>query len=347
MSARLMGMAFKTGIPRGQRFVLVKLCDCANDEGLCYPSQETVAEDTGFGETAVQQHIKWLKENNFIKSARRQRGRERQSDIYRINVALLEKCYAEAAKRKAERRAKMREEPSDFEPSDFEPSDFEPSDFGSKNPQILSHEPSDFGGSLYEEPSVEPSIEPSGYCTAPQTAADTPSCGFASEPAPRSDFVGNGFANPSTGRAVQTQAEILPAEPVRPARPSENPAEPENASATNRAVWAAYRQAYLDRYGVEPLRNAKVNGQIAQFVRTVGAEDAPKLAAFYPWHNGGFFVQRRHDFGLLLQSAQQIRTDWLRGEQMTQTKARQTEKTQTAVETHKGALAILQAKGLV
>ncbi|WP_323175822.1 helix-turn-helix domain-containing protein [Neisseria cinerea] len=161
MSARLMGMAFKTGIPRGQRFVLVKLCDCANDEGLCYPSQETVAEDTGFGETAVQQHIKWLKENNFIKSARRQRGRERQSDIYRINVALLEKCYAEAAKRKAERRVKMREEPSDFEPSDFEPSDFEPSDFGSKNPQILNHEPSDFGGSLYEEPSVEPSVEPS------------------------------------------------------------------------------------------------------------------------------------------------------------------------------------------
>lgn len=151
MSARLMGMAFKTGIPRGQRFVLVKLCDCANDEGLCYPSQETVAADTGFGETAVQQHIKWLKENNFIKSARRQRGRERQSDIYRINVALLEKCYAEAAKRKAERRVKMREEPSDFEPSDF----------GSKNPQILNHEPSDFGGSLYEEPSVEPSVEPS------------------------------------------------------------------------------------------------------------------------------------------------------------------------------------------
>ena len=183
-----MGMAFKTGIPRGQRFVLVKLCDCANDEGLCYPSQETVAEDTGFGETAVQQHIKWLKENNFIKSARRQRGRERQSDIYRINVALLEKCYAEAAKRKAERRAKMREEPSDFEPSDFEPSDFEPSDFGSKNPQILSHEPSDFGGSLYEEPSVEPSIEPSGLnaraAHTPASHAETEKRAGAAKPKP-------------------------------------------------------------------------------------------------------------------------------------------------------------------
>ncbi|HGL9254409.1 TPA: helix-turn-helix domain-containing protein, partial [Neisseria gonorrhoeae] len=134
MSARLMGMAFKTGIPRGQRFVLVKLCDCANDEGLCYPSQETLAEDTGFAETAVRQHIKWLKDNNFIKSARRQRGRERKSDIYRINVALLEKCYAEAAKRKAARQAKMWEEPLDYEPSDFD----------AKNRQILSGEPSDF-----------------------------------------------------------------------------------------------------------------------------------------------------------------------------------------------------------
>ncbi|WP_118780290.1 helix-turn-helix domain-containing protein [Neisseria lactamica] len=161
MSARLMGMAFKTGIPRGQRFVLVKLCDCANDEGLCYPSQETLAEDTGFATTAVRQHIKWLKENNFIKSARRQSGRERKSDIYRINVALLEKCYAEAAKRKAVRQAKMWEEPSDYEPSDYEPSDYEPSDFDIKNHQILSDEPSDFDGSLYEEPSVEPSVEPS------------------------------------------------------------------------------------------------------------------------------------------------------------------------------------------
>ncbi|HGG9749364.1 TPA: helix-turn-helix domain-containing protein [Neisseria meningitidis] len=161
MSARLMGMAFKTGIPRGQRFVLVKLCDCANDEGLCYPSQETLAEDTGFATTAVRQHIKWLKEHNFIKSARRQSGRERKSDIYRINVALLEKCYAEAAKRKAVQQAKMWEEPSDFEPSDFEPSDYEPSDYDAKNHQILCDEPSDFDASLYEEPSVEPSVEPS------------------------------------------------------------------------------------------------------------------------------------------------------------------------------------------
>ena len=272
---------------------MVKLCDCANDEGLCYPSQETVAEDTGFGETAVQQHIKWLKENNFIKSARRQKGRERQSDIYRINVALLEKCYAEAAKRKAERRAKMREEPSDFEPSDF----------GSKNLQILSHEPSDFGGSLYEEPSVEPSVEPSEL----------------------------------NARAAHTPADHAKTE-KRAGAAKPNPA--------NVATWKAYAAAYRDRYGVLPAANAKTRGQAANLVRMVGADLAPGLAAYYLTHNGGFFVQCRHDFGLLLKSYQQILTDMQRGEQMTQTKARQTEKTQTAVETHKGALAILKAKGL-
>ena len=114
----------------------------------------------------------------------------------------------------------------------------------------------------------------------------------------------------------------------------------------NVATWKAYAAAYRDRYGVLPAANAKTRGQAANLVRMVGADLAPGLAAYYLTHNGGFFVQCRHDFGLLLKSYQQILTDMQRGEQMTQTKARQTEKTQTAVETHKGALAILQAKGL-
>ena len=135
--------------------------------------------------------------------------------------------------------------------------------------------------------------------------------------------------------------EILPPDGKPAKKAGRKSAEPNPA---NVATWKAYAAAYLDRYGVEPLRNAKVNGQIAQFVRTVGAEDAPKLAAFYPWHNGGFFVQRRHDFGLLLQSAQQIRTDWLRGEQMTAARARQTENTQSNLETAKRVLAVRAAR---
>ncbi|WP_052368739.1 hypothetical protein [Kingella negevensis] len=114
----------------------------------------------------------------------------------------------------------------------------------------------------------------------------------------------------------------------------------------NAQTWQAYRNAYLQRYGIEPLRNAKVNGQIAQFVKTVGAQDAPALAAYYVAHNLHFFVQRRHDFGLLLQSAQQVRTDWLTGQQMTRQQAQQTEKTQQNLNTHDEALAMLKVQGL-
>ena len=179
-------------------------------------------------------------------------------------------------------------------------------------------------------------------CGDPESGDETADCDFASEDAPDLDFA-DGI---SDGLVGNLPAETVKAETVQTVLPADAP-KPENQTAANRAVWAAYRQAYLDRYGVEPLRNAKVNGQIAQFVRTVGAQDAPKLAAFYPWHNGGFFVQRRHDFGLLLQSAQQIRTDWLRGEQMTATAARQAEKTQANLESHKGALEILKARGVI
>ena len=179
-------------------------------------------------------------------------------------------------------------------------------------------------------------------CDDPESGDETADCDFASEAAPDSDFADD----VSDGLVGNLPAETVKAETVQTVLPADAP-KSENQTAANRAVWEAYRDAYRSRYGVEPLRNAKVNGQIAQFVRTVGAQDAPKLAAFYPWHNGGFFVQRRHDFGLLLQSAQQIRTDWLRGEQMTATAARQAEKTQANLESHKGALEILKARGVI
>ncbi|MEF1474170.1 helix-turn-helix domain-containing protein [Neisseria gonorrhoeae] len=234
MSARLMGMAFKTGIPRGQRFVLVKLCDCANDDGLCYPSQETLAEDTGFAETAVRQHIKWLKDNNFIKSARRQRGRERKSDIYRINVALLEKCYAEAAKRKAARQAKMWEEPldyepsdfepSDYEPSDFEPSDYEPSDFDAKNHQILSDEPSDFA------------LRTVRFCAKNhQILSDEPS-----------DFDGSLYVEPSGSNARGARA---PAGP-HPAKPQTAPPETAPAAKAKKTGRHETELSLLADYGI-------------------------------------------------------------------------------------------------
>ena len=114
------------------------------------------------------------------------------------------------------------------------------------------------------------------------------------------------------------------------------------ANPDNKRAWDAYAIAYRKRYGILPVANAKTRGQVAQFVKLVGAEKAPLLAAYFPTHNGRWFVQRRHEFGLLLKSYQQIATDYATGQQMTETRARQTENTQANLESHNGALEILK-----
>ncbi|EGY53123.1 hypothetical protein [Neisseria shayeganii] len=151
---------------------------------------------------------------------------------------------------------------------------------------------------------------------------------------------GNGGADapPAAPPAVVNPPD---AKPKSAKRPKGEP-DPDNVR-----TWQAYARAYRDRYGVLPATNAKTRGQTAQFVGLVGREVAPELAAFFVWHNEGWFVRSRHDFGCLLKAYQQVLTDMQRGEQMTATKARQTERTQANFESHKGALEILKAKGVI
>jgi len=101
-----------------------------------------------------------------------------------------------------------------------------------------------------------------------------------------------------------------------------------DAPATTSEIWSAYRAAYFHRYGAEPVRNATVNGQLAQVVKRLGAEEAPDVAAFYVSHNGGFYASRMHPVALLLNDCEKLRTEWATGHRMTQTKARQMDKTQ-------------------
>lgn len=92
------------------------------------------------------------------------------------------------------------------------------------------------------------------------------------------------------------------------------------------AIWEAYRSAYRERYGEDPVRNAKVNSQIKQFMTRVPAGEGPAIAAFYVQHNHGLYVGKMHPVGLLLQDAEKLRTEWATGRMMTGTQARQVEK---------------------
>lgn len=106
--------------------------------------------------------------------------------------------------------------------------------------------------------------------------------------------------------------------PLRPGKPVAPTAE----------TWEAYATAYLARYGTDPVRNAKVNGQFANFLQRVSAEEAPHIAAFYVGHNSQFYVKKMHAVDCLLADAEKLRTEWFTRTTMTESQARQADRTQ-------------------
>lgn len=91
---------------------------------------------------------------------------------------------------------------------------------------------------------------------------------------------------------------------------------PKPNTEANRIAWSAYRDAYVQRYDVEPVRNATVNTQISNFVKRVG-EEAPAIIAFYLTHNDAFYLKSMHQFGLALRDAEALRTQWLKNRAVT------------------------------
>ena len=94
------------------------------------------------------------------------------------------------------------------------------------------------------------------------------------------------------------------------------------AEAKTSAIWAAYSTAYFNRYGAEPVRNAKVNGQLAQIIDRLGADEAPHVAACYVGSSNAFYVARRHSVDCLLRDCESLRTEWATGTRITATEAR-------------------------
>ncbi|PIT41846.1 hypothetical protein BHC43_00285 [Snodgrassella alvi] len=277
MSVKLMAKAWELDLSQGEKLVLLALCDHANDDGICYPSQEYLAQKCSMSPRSLIDQINKLKKYGILTAERRQKNGGRLANVYTIVLDNFTQCANSAR----ENSARENSAPT--------------------NVQITAELPANFALSIKEEPSSNHQLEPS--------------------------IVGTGVAD-------------------APAVPSQQVKKSKQANPDNVACWEAYARAYRARYGVLPASNQKTRGQVATLVKYVGKDIAPALAAFFLTHNGGWFVQCRHEFGCLLKSYQQVLTDMQRGEQMTQTRARQTEQTQSNYEAAKGALAKLRAKGL-
>lgn len=78
-------------------------------------------------------------------------------------------------------------------------------------------------------------------------------------------------------------------------------------------VWKAYASAYLARHGIEPVRNAKTNGQLMGLVKQLGDEEAAKLAAYYVGSANPYYVQRAHPISALVADVDRLRVEMIRG----------------------------------
>ena len=94
-------------------------------------------------------------------------------------------------------------------------------------------------------------------------------------------------------------------------------------------TWNCYAKAYAAKYGVDPVRNRKVNSQISQLVERLGGAESPLVAEYYLTHRHSLYVSAKHCVDLLVRDCEKLRTEWATGTQGTHTQAVMGDRTQT------------------
>lgn len=138
--------------------------------------------------------------------------------------------------------------------------------------------------------------------------------GTVSEPSVNHRTVGDDLFQGPEPPAQRSADATAPAAPAKVASRWKATNEDSDALQTAcRETWAAYRIAYTAQYGVAPVRNAKVSTQVKAFVKRLGFDESPQVAAWFVTHPGSFYAQQLHGFGLLLADAEKLRTEWATG----------------------------------
>ena len=127
--------AWKAEMPHGRKFVLMSLCDNANDQGECFPSVSMIAKRCSMGERTVQGHIHELEKAGILQ----RNERPGRSTIYMLNPRRF--CT-----------------PADSAPpQEMHPT---PADSAPTPPQISHPTPAEPAPITIKEPSIEPSSNP-------------------------------------------------------------------------------------------------------------------------------------------------------------------------------------------
>jgi len=124
--------------------IMARLADFSSDEGVCWPSIETIARQLGAGESTVRTAIGKLESDGWLTRTQRRKGNRNASNVYHLNVGKLQTL---ALSHLSESDA------SKFDGSKFDASEFEASKFGNKS----GFHPPESGG----DPSVNSKQDPS------------------------------------------------------------------------------------------------------------------------------------------------------------------------------------------
>lgn len=135
MSSKILGNVWDAcaahDVKGAKLVIMARLADYSNDDGICYPSVETICRQLGLGESTVRTAIAELESAGWLRRESRRKGNRNTSNLYHLNADRLE-ALARAEKDKVA-ALKQQRRANGFHPSDSEPSKSEPSDSGCSN----------------------------------------------------------------------------------------------------------------------------------------------------------------------------------------------------------------------
>ncbi|EBA6580876.1 GntR family transcriptional regulator [Salmonella enterica] len=163
MSTKLTGYVWDACAASGMKLssvaIMARLADFSNDEGVCWPSIETISRQLGAGVSTVRTAIAKLEADGWLSRKARRQGNRNASNVYQLNVAKLQAAaFAQLSD----------SDTSKSDASKFDSSKTDPS----KSVKNGGFDPSESGG----DPSVKSKQDPQ--------VTSKPSCPVAAQPDP-------------------------------------------------------------------------------------------------------------------------------------------------------------------
>ncbi|HGN0163411.1 TPA: helix-turn-helix domain-containing protein [Proteus mirabilis] len=128
MSNKLTGYVWDacavSGVKGTKLMIMVRLADYSSDEGVAYPSVETISRQIGAGISTIRNACNELERDGWLVKKQRRNGNRNASNLYFLNVDKLEKIALEENAKLRKQREKL----SNFHRPDSDRSDSDRSD---------------------------------------------------------------------------------------------------------------------------------------------------------------------------------------------------------------------------